>query len=431
MRLSLTLEEMENIILLLFFGNFGFIPILMPNTGGALTVHGQMEQTHAANHIVLLVVWSSIAWFLLRSRFRPRFNLFSTRVAFLYCAILTLPAIWAKDLQTVVSTFVSVTISTIYVLFLVGRFPAQRLVVMLGWTVLLLAVGSALFGVALPKYGLDHTGGDRAWQGVFEQKNGLGLVMTFGVAIALVLKPTSLLQRLWKASMFSLCLALAALSRSREAWVVCAVLLVVHVLLILHSLFERRSRGPVLVFCMILVLIFSGLVAANWTYLLNLIGRDATLSGRTQIWSAVIVECKRHLIFGHMGTGFWGTPAANVVYGQVGWMPTSAHNGFLETLLSLGIVGLLPICLLFFVAIRGALKLIASGQSYEAAKLWIYLILVITIFNLVQATIGATPNSISWLLLVGSACLLEQTVRNQKARVPTPIQVNRMTVASA
>jgi O-antigen ligase len=363
------------------------------------------------SHVVLLLLWAGVFWYLCKSRLRLQLKLRPALAALGYCLIVMMSIFWAKDRVSSISGSMQITVSTLYAIYLVTKFPTERLLVMLGWVFFFLTWGSFLFGLLLPAYGRDHFGGNNgAWQGITEQKNTLGLVMAYGVAVGLSLKPVTLLQRGWRFSILFLSLALVGLAQSREAWLVSAALIGVHFLLNAHSSFAKRSRGPVLVFCILGVAVLGAVIAADWVGFLKLLGRDATLRGRTELWAAVLLECKNHLWLGHSGTPFWGTGAANRIYAVTGWLPTSAHNGFLECLLDLGLPGLLFLSLIFVMAIRSGFKLLYSSANYSSSRLWIYLIFVITIFNNVQTTTGF-PNSISWLLLVGGACILEQQSR--------------------
>jgi O-antigen ligase len=305
---------------------------------------------------------------------------------------------------------VQITISTIYAIYLISRFPLERLAVMLSWVFVILTVGRFSFGLLLPQYGRDHFGNSGSWQGITAQKNTLGLVMAYGVAIALAMKPATFVHRCVRAGLLILCLGMVYLSQSREAWLVSAMLFMVHFFLKLVSRFARRSRRPVLLICFIGILLVAGVIATNWVEFLKLLGRDATLRGRTELWAAVLLECQNHLWRGHSGSPFWGTGAANRIYAVTGWLPTSAHNGFLECLLDYGIPALFFLGLLFLISIRNGIRLLYTSESYESRKLWIYLIFTISIFNMVQTTTGF-PNSISWLFLVGSACVLERSVK--------------------
>jgi O-antigen ligase len=65
------------------------------------------------------------------------------------------------------------------------------------------------------------------------------------------------------------------------------------------------------------------------------LGRDETFTGRTWIWEAVIPEFKHMPWLGHGFQSFWTTEWRAMVFG----MPY-AHNGYLDILLELGVVGL-------------------------------------------------------------------------------------------
>jgi O-antigen ligase len=421
MRISLKPTEIGNVCLLLFFGTLGYIPILMPNSGGAASGHGQTDQVHGINHVILAVIWCGILYLLFRYRFRLRLDLFACKVAFLYSAVAVLGAIFTKDPVGAMSGAVAVTLSTVYAIYLVSKFPVERLIVILGWVMLLLAIGDVLFVVALPSYGLDHFTHGGAWQGVFAQKNSLGFVMVLGVGVSLCMRPTDVAGVIWKRSIFLLCFAEVGLSRSREAWLFCAMVLMVHFLVKVLARFRSKSRSAILVLTSLALLPVVSFVTANLTDLLTSLGRDATLTGRIPLWGAVLEQCKLHPWVGLHGEGFWGSPRAEPVLAVVHWVPTSAHNGFVECLLEMGIAGLLPLVTLFFVSFRGIFKVLTSEGNFEPSRLWTYCVFVIFSFNLVQTTTGQA-NSIGWILLVGSACMLDA---NSRLRVPASVYAYR------
>jgi exopolysaccharide production protein ExoQ len=417
MGISLTLTEIGNVCLLLFFGTIGYIPILMPNTGGAASGHGQVEQVHGLNHVILVVIWAGILFYLWKSRFRLRWDLLAVKIALFYSAVVVIGGIFSSDPIGALSGGFAITVSTFYAIYLVSKFPLERLSIMLGWVMLLLALLNAFFAVVLPAYGLDHFSHGGAWQGVFHQKNSLGLVMVLGVAIGLSLKPQNAFQRNWKLAIIFLSLAEVGLSASREAWLFCGMLLMVHFVLRLLGRFQPKARVAILLFTLLPCIPIGSAIAANWTELLTSLGRDATLTGRVPLWAAVIEECKKHPWIGLHGEGFWATGNAERIYAAVHWSPTSAHNGYIECLLELGVVGLIPLVVLFIIAFRGSFKMVTSPVGFESSKLWIYTTFVIAAFNLVQTTTGQ-PNSIAWILLVGGACMLDA---NSRVRAAAPV----------
>jgi O-antigen ligase len=70
-----------------------------------------------------------------------------------------------------------------------------------------------------------------------------------------------------------------------------------------------------------------------------LLGRDPTLTDRTKIWREVL----KFDINPVLGTGFedfWNEPRRAVMRQIFFWEPNQAHNGYLETYLCLGLIGL-------------------------------------------------------------------------------------------
>jgi exopolysaccharide production protein ExoQ len=74
------------------------------------------------------------------------------------------------------------------------------------------------------------------------------------------------------------------------------------------------------------------------------VGRDPTLSGRTQIWNIVLSEQTNSLI-GAGYESFWLGPRLERIWQQGMGQINEAHNGYLEVYLNLGYVGL---CLLLW-----------------------------------------------------------------------------------
>ena len=87
------------------------------------------------------------------------------------------------------------------------------------------------------------------------------------------------------------------------------------------------------------------LVAAEWAFgiygsALQLLGKDATLTDRTLLWSELL-KVKINPLFGAGFESFWLGERMRKFAESRWWQPNQAHNGYLETYLNLGLVGLL------------------------------------------------------------------------------------------
>ena len=78
------------------------------------------------------------------------------------------------------------------------------------------------------------------------------------------------------------------------------------------------------------------------------------------------------------------------------WMPNQAHNGFLETYLNLGRIGLLINVGILFIAYKKALK--GLEDDYDFAVFSMTMLFIIVVFNQFEAAFKALH--IMWFLLL-------------------------------
>jgi O-antigen ligase len=103
--------------------------------------------------------------------------------------------------------------------------------------------------------------------------------------------------------------------------------------------------------------------------LVAFLGKDMTLTGRTDIWAALLSEPINPLL----GTGyqsFWLGPRAEHYWQRWIFHPNQAHNGYLETYINGGLVG---VCLLMALIVSTGMKfktelLQRSSSSYSALR---------------------------------------------------------------
>lgn len=102
---------------------------------------------------------------------------------------------------------------------------------------------------------------------------------------------------------------------------------------------------------------------------LDVLGRKYTLTGRIPLWLHLIPFIKQRLWLGYgFGRAFWAHPDnARKIHELVGWFPASAHNGYIDIVLSLGIVGLFLFGLIFLQTLISALRLIVSSRTVISA----------------------------------------------------------------
>jgi exopolysaccharide production protein ExoQ len=112
------------------------------------------------------------------------------------------------------------------------------------------------------------------------------------------------------------------------------------------------------------------------------LGRDSTLTGRTPLWTALL-NMDTHPILGTGFESFWLGERPMALEGIFFFIPNEAHNGYLETYLTLGLVGLLLLIGLFvatFWKIRAQLF-----QNFEMGRYRLGFLAALVLYNWTEA----------------------------------------------
>jgi O-antigen ligase len=120
-------------------------------------------------------------------------------------------------------------------------------------------------------------------------------------------------------------------------------------------------------------------------FIVDILGRDLTLTSRTDVWPMLLSKADNVLV-GSGFNSFWTGERLADVYGQLGII--QAHNGYLETYLNGGLVGLALLVLLLIAAIRTANRQLA--ESGAAANVAFAMILVNVVYNFTEASFDKT-----------------------------------------
>ena len=164
-----------------------------------------------------------------------------------------------------------------------------------------------------------------------------------------------------------------------------------------------RLTGVVLAVVLAPVLIVA--LAAPDTFL-ELIGKDPTLTGRTEVWAYVIQDIWMKPWLGWGYHVFWleTNPAALQISGAVHWVVSTAHNGLLELLLDVGVFGT---ALFAFILIRTIVLAVRCLRTPERAlAISTISCCVGTLLLGVSETVLLTPtqSSNSVMLITGLMC---------------------------
>ena len=323
--------------------------------------------------------------------------------------------IWSISPKLTLLRSVSLAGTTCFGVFFSIRYRLEQQLQIVASVIISMAIISLIFIAVVPSEAIMHGVHEGAWRGTFFHKNFLGKNMVIGVLAVLTANLVGKIRPLFTLGGAGLCAVLLVGSQSVTSIVTATACVL---LLMLFSKLETYPGGFHRLFIAISLLVIGALVAIllydNIDSALQVFGRDKTLTGRTQLWTILLDKAMSRLWLGYGYGAFWQGRAG--VSGEVteafgNWYPTHAHNGFMDLLLDLGLVGLLVFIATFAVIVFRAYKL--AMQSQSNISLWpATYISFFMIHNLAESDLFR-PLSIMWPLFV--AATVQVLAGNRKA----------------
>jgi len=127
----------------------------------------------------------------------------------------------------------------------------------------------------------------------------------------------------------------------------------------------------------------------------EMLGRDETLTGRTDLWEDLLDAPINHVI----GTGyqsFWLGWQAAALWEKYYFHPNQAHNGYLETWLNGGVIGVCILGVMIVLTWRKLSKDLSTGTLYACFRFSLFVLAVLS--NWTEATFNRV--SLTWILFI-------------------------------
>jgi exopolysaccharide production protein ExoQ len=306
----------------------GFFGVIDRITYGAWVEKTGDSFTQSLNVLQILI---SIFMFWIGYRKSKTISLGAT-LLLIVVAYLFMSVFWSVDPQT------SLRRSVVYFFFVLGvigianTLSGDEYLELLRKLVFLSAIASLVVLVISPATALMSDGPLR---GIFPHKNFLGQVMAAGVLAGLHgMRVGGRGRRRSCLAMIILFVGLAFASRSSTSLMTIFLFLSVEIILLISG------RYSIIVMIIISVPTITIAVLAPGI-ILDFLGKDATLTGRTDLWYFVDICIAQRPLLGWGFAAFWAltNPAANEISMNLGWHVPHAHNGLRELLLEVGGIG--------------------------------------------------------------------------------------------
>jgi exopolysaccharide production protein ExoQ len=416
----ISLSDLAIVIVLVFFGVSGAIPGVAPNQAGAMTGTPPSHIQAVVGIGSELAVNLCICAMLLR-----HLRLLLHQAALLWCPLAlgawaVASMCWSVDPLLTGRRAIPFLLAACLGGLLAIRLPPRRVLLLLLAACTVLALWSAVLALAFPSIGLDaSTGHGGDWQGAFTQKNACGRAMVLALAALLALLPTRpqpSRSPIWQLALGLLFGAELVLSGSRGAWLIAGfVFCVMPALQATHRLREGL-RTAITVSAGGLLLTLAIAAATYFAQLAPLLGRDATLSGRTEIWRQVWIAIADRPCLGYGFSAFWqgfSGPSWNVVV-ALHFVLFHAHNGLLEIWLELGVFGVLLFLAIFLRAVVLLWPELRCGRLDRAA--WPLAVLLLTVLYDFDENTLLAFNGLFWVLYCGALVQVEMLAAQRRER---------------
>lgn len=312
----------------------------------------------------------------------------------LFVVLILLSVFWSFDRAATLRTGGELTMATIFANYVFMRYRMREWLELAAWSASLASVLNLAFVFAIPSLGIEGDG----WTGVFQNKNLLALQALFDIIILVAAASANPRRR----HIFRLAAVLAFIALVGSQGKTSLVGFVVTALAVpVYLGFRGRRTLPGAVACAfgataVFVLAFA---TANLGFITEQLGKDVTLTGRTEIWILLVDVVRQRPILGH---GFGGTfggyfSPVHELWASTNWEPRHAHNSLYQILLDLGIVGL---ALFVWTFVRGVRRSIAFVQQVPGALGLFPLTILTASFAISLAETGVVASQARWLYFV-------------------------------
>jgi exopolysaccharide production protein ExoQ len=289
--------------------------------------------------------------------------------------------------------------TTLLGLYLAARYDGRELAEIVAFTFVLLALGSYFVCIFVPSMGVHQDVNAGLWRGLWYEKNAMGMMMVYGSLAAVAAAITSPRRRKFWIGSLVLFMGLIVMTHSATSLVTLAIVLGGAAALGFMSLGPAAAVST-------LWLGVAGALGLTGFYVLapklfyGAIGKDPSLTGRTEIWDAVLRAHHAQPLLGYGYAAFWGLDSAPAkwIRIQLQWLVPSAHNGWLDLLVQLGDIGAALFGGIF------AAALAAAVFRHQRVRDGYFATIFLVVFGLqtLSESIIMAHNSLPWVFAVAA-----------------------------
>ncbi len=318
--------------------------------------------------------------------------------------------IWAQTPDLVFRRAISLLGTSLFGVVIASRLTFGQQLRLTRGVLRLAAVGCLVLFVVAPSHAMATDYGTGSIRGIFPHKNLFGAAMALGLLAEWYVMEEGGFGRIVKFASLALFSGLLLVARSVTSIVTVGGTLII---MWLYERFHRRYHIPLpamLLFLAGLAVCFA-FFGVDTSIFTEMLGRSKDLTGRADLWHSVGTMILARPFLGYGFSGFWDGASLEsyAVEKYVGWSPNYSHNGYLEILLDLGIVGTGLFLIFLWKGMARTLRL--AEEKVVKEDLWpLAFLIFFVVHNFAECTI-IWQNCFEWSLCIATVISSDSTVR--------------------
>jgi exopolysaccharide production protein ExoQ len=393
----------------------------------ALGKHNDGADNSTLNQVVwsLMYVVVAIRAFTMRSRVVPLVK--RSISIWVFVALMCASVGWSVAPGVTLSNSIELAGSTLIGYYLVARFSLSEFLGILLATFALIAIASLGLVFGAPGHGRDDWGSG-PWAGIFPDKNALGAEMALAVIAAVCFPAKG--RNAWLLTLGALGLFSTLLLGSSSATALgdgvatsAAVMLGLGCRSAKFGKIAKLATGACFV-AVATAFVFFGVTPAS---LPGMLGRSATLTGRTDFWPVLQQAIADSPVLGYGYNAFFRSSVgakrlSAYVVEAGGWTPSHAHNSLLQISLDAGVVGVLVLGYALIRATFRSVVYFAGGKDRSSA--WPFALVLFLVLGSYTESYFGMFNSAEWVFFVAAMLypLREEVFARELASRRTPVE---------
>jgi O-antigen ligase len=327
-------------------------------------------------------------------------------------------SLWSQVPVSTFRTAASLIGSFVLGIYIAASYKLKEILKLFAAVLVIIALLSIAFIFIYPEISIMHgpNSVEGAWRGIVSHKNAFGALTSLGALLFFIagLSNKKFGKILFCAALFFVFLLLKSNSKT-------FLLVLIGTIILFPVFLSIRNLKPLnlafIIFIIYLLAMSSFLLLINLGAVTGYIGKDITLTGRTGLWALSLESFYKKPILGYGYNSFWlgysSVEVASISDALGGYMPVSAHNGYIDLILNLGILGGILFALSFIGNVFYSLKFMRMEKDRTSMLPLAYL-LFFFVSSISESYALLIANNIFFVLYVAISFNIRGMIKNHQ-----------------